>query len=193
MGKTQRRIFLCLISCTFLCGLIAGAISATATDKTMTESANPMQELRSKIFATDPKELGLAPSKKRPHIWGVLMEIGYPEATATLVALGEGTVSFYFSNGGGIIGAGEHMSVRNEAAKFIDSSEECLDQLSPASTFPLPSEGRVRFYVLTFSGPLTVDAAERELGEGKHPLSRLFYAGHKVITEIRQISEPSSR
>jgi hypothetical protein len=34
-------------------------------------------------------------------VWGILMETGYSEATATLLALGDGTTSLYLSSGGG--------------------------------------------------------------------------------------------
>ena len=53
----------------------------------------------------------------------------------------------------------------------------------------LPAEGRVRFYLRTFSGTLTAEAAEQDLGEDRHTLSPLFYAGHQVITAMRQVSE----
>ena len=181
-----------LISVLALLGLAVVVAKQRAHSKSgsvLPKSANPMPELRAKVFATDPKELGLAPSEKRPHVWGVVMEIGYPQATASLVALGEGTVSLYFSTGGGVIGAGEHAYVRQEAAKLIDAGEGYLDQLSPTTNFSLPQAERVRFYILTFSGPVTADAAESDLAGGKHPLSQFYMMGQNVITEIRQISQ----
>ena len=41
----------------------------------------------------------------RPDVWGVLMELGLEQGVATMVAFADGTVSLYFSGGGGIIGA----------------------------------------------------------------------------------------
>jgi hypothetical protein len=46
-------------------------------------------------------------------ILALLMETGYPEAVATLVAVADGTSSLYFSNGGGFIGVGTPAGVRS--------------------------------------------------------------------------------
>ena len=159
----------------------------------MQQPSEMTQALRAEVFAMTPAELGVAPSAEHPQVWGVLMETGDPEGTVTLLALLDGTVSLYFSIGGGFIGAGAHESVRREAFEFIGMAERYLDQLMSAQTFPLPAEGRVQFYVLTFDGPLTVEADEQQVGEGQHKLSTLFYAGHDVITAIRQQQESADR
>ncbi len=65
------------------------------------------------------------------------------------------------------------------------SSKISVKPQKPQPAPPLPSIGRVIFYILTFSGAYTADADENELGEGKHHLSPLFYAGQDVITQIR--------
>jgi hypothetical protein len=142
--------------------------------------------LRDQALGADAAELGLKPTSERPHIWGLLMETGYPEAVATLVVLGDGTTSLYFSNGGGMIGAGEHSAVRVASAVLLSTSESHVASFSAASATPLPGVGRVRFYVRTFDGTLTAEAAENELGEGRHALSPVFYAAHDVITAVRE-------
>lgn len=45
---------------------------------------NVINELREKLFTMPPTELGLSPSNKLPNVWGVVMEIGFPDSTATL-------------------------------------------------------------------------------------------------------------
>jgi len=42
---------------------------------------------------------------------------------------------------------------------------------------------------LTFAGGLTGEAEEQALGENRHRLSPLFYAGHEVITQLRLIDK----
>jgi hypothetical protein len=155
----------------------------------MQGSANPIQDLRSQLLSTDPQELGLAPSKRRPHVWGMLMDIGFPEGTVTLVALGEGTVSLYLWNGRAMTGAGEHAPVREAAARFLGAAETALSELKPAQSSAVPAEGRMRFYALTFSGPRAAEVTEEEMGQESHPLFPLFHAGHEVIAAIRQVSE----
>jgi hypothetical protein len=132
----------------------------------------------------------LAPTAARPRVWGVLMETGYAEGGATLVVFAEGTTSLYFSNGGGIIGAGEHAIVRTASESFLSTAEANLAAFGAALATPPPEVGRVRFYLRTFQGTLGTEAKENDLGEGRHPLSPLFHAGHAVITAIRQ-STPS--
>ena len=153
------------------------------------EPVQVMKDLRKQALTLSPSEIGISPSLEHPHVWGVLMEIGYPEALATLVALADGTVSLYLGHGGGIIGGGERAGIRRMGAALISAAEHYLTNLSPTSSFPLPDVGQVKFYVLTFAGPLTADADSEDLGEGRHALSKLFYAGQAVITELRRISE----
>jgi hypothetical protein len=117
------------------------------------------------------------------------METGYPEGVATLVAFGDGTASLYFTGGGGIIGAGEHVAVREAIQTFLREADEHFSGFVPASTTPLPAIGRVRFYLRTFEGTLVGEASEQDLGDNRHPLSAVFYAGHSVITAMREVAE----
>jgi hypothetical protein len=117
------------------------------------------------------------------------METGYGPVTATLFALADGTTSLYLSNGGGVIGGHGHGSVRAANASFIDQANHSLEHLKPSASFPIPEPAHTVFYVLTDAGILTGGALENDLGNGGHPLSPLFHAGHKVITQLRLISE----
>jgi hypothetical protein len=116
------------------------------------------------------------------------METGYPEAVATLVALGDGTSSLYFSKGGGIIGGGGHARVRAANDHFLATAEAYVTEFTKADATPFPAVGRVRFYVRTFEGTVTAEASEDDLGEERHPLSPLFHSGHAVIAAMRESS-----
>ncbi len=158
--------------------------------KPKSDPAETIRTLRERALTVPAADLGLVPAPSRPHVWGVLMETGYPEAVATLVVLADGTTSLYFSSGGGIIGAGEHDSVRTASDVFLSAAEESVVDFAKTGATPLPQVGRVTFYVRTFEGPVGAEASERDLGEGRHTLSPLFHAGHAVITAIRE-STPS--
>jgi len=147
-------------------------------------------DLREQIFASMPGELGIAPGVGHERVWAVLMETGYPEAVASLITIADGTTSLCFSKGGGIIGAGQHDSVREPAMRFVQLVDTHIGQLAVADEHPLPGIGRVRFYARTFTDVRTAEAAERDLGEGRHPLSPLFFAGHAVISAIRKVRPP---
>ncbi len=79
-------------------------------------------------------------------------------------------------------------------ASIWDTAETtCLTSMKSTTSFPYPAVGRVKFYVLAFNGVVTAEAAKNELGEEMHEVSPLFYAGHEVIAQLRQISEAPNR
>jgi hypothetical protein len=159
--------------------------------KSKSDPAEAVRSLRQHVLTVSAAELGLGPTADRTQVWGVIMETGYPEAVATLVVLGDGTTSLYFSNGGGVIGAGEHDAVRAAGEILLSSAEEYLDGFIVVTATPFPGVGQVRFYLRTFIGTLSAEANEEDLGEGRHTLSPLFHAAHSVIAAVRE-STPSS-
>jgi len=155
------------------------------------ESSHPAemsQQLRAEALTQSAENLGIVASREHPTVFGILLETGYSEAVATLAVFAEGSTSLYFSNGGGVIGAGEHESVRATHPPFFAEAEARLGAFTKASETPLPSDGRVRFYLRTFRGTLTAEALEEDLGEMRHELSDLFHAGHNVISAVREAS-----
>lgn len=122
-------------------------------------------------------------------ILALLMETGYPEAVATLVAVADGTTSLYFSNGGGIIGAGTHAPVAEASRRFLERGESFLPRLSAVADPGPPAEGDTQFVAVLPDGLRSDVAAEDDLGEQRHPLSPLFYAGQDVITRIRLVDD----
>ncbi len=145
-----------------------------------------MRGLRDQALTVEAEALDLKPTAGRPHVWGVIMETAYPEAVATLVVFAEGTTSLYFSSGGGVIGAGEHASVREAGARLLATAEAHLSKFTPAVGTALPPAGRVRLLLRTFTGTLAALALEEELGAGTHALSEVFFAAHGVITAVRE-------
>ena len=155
------------------------------------ESPDPAEmsrQLRAQALTRSAHELGVVPGPEHPNVFGIIMETGYPEAAATLVVFAEGSTSLYFSTGGGVIGAGEHESVRATHGPFFAEAEARLGLFEQTADTPLPAVGRVRFYLRTFGGTLTADADKDDLGDMRHGLSGLFHAGHDVISAVRQAS-----
>ena len=152
--------------------------------KQETKSTSAGSGLREQAFSVEPAQLGLDRGSGY-SVWALIMETGYEEAVASLVTFRDGTTSLYFSNGGGVIGAGQHQSVQQASRAWLDMAETQLAHFAPMATHPLPAVGRVRLYARTFDGLLHAEAAEDDLGEGRLPLSPLFHAGHRVLTEIR--------
>jgi hypothetical protein len=123
------------------------------------------------------------------EVYGVIMETGYPDAVVTLVALADGTASLYFSNGGGMIGMGQHPGPAEAARSLVSSAVQHRQRLGRTTETPLPRPGHTRFFVLTRQGILTAEAKEEDLGENRHALSPLFYSAHELIAEMRKVDQ----
>jgi hypothetical protein len=150
--------------------------------------ADVYTELRNKALSLEPVQIGLKPDQSNP-IFGILMETGYKDAVVTLSAIGDGSVSLYFSNGGGIIGLGQHEEPRKACFSFLSFARQFLSELQSTKEFPLPQKGYTTFYFLTINGVFTLTAKEADLGNNRLPLSPLFHKGQEVITQARLIDE----
>ena len=144
--------------------------------------------LRQQLLVLDPKTIGLGLSSTN-RVWAVLMETGYPEAVVTLATILDGTVSLYFSNGGGIIGVGQHEEPRRTCLALLAVAPEFLKHAQPTKDFRLPKIGHTRFIFLTYEGAFAVEAVEDDLGNQRSPLSPLFYKAQDVITAARMAEE----
>jgi hypothetical protein len=175
---------------TIMAGLIASLLGLIGCGKTTPKAdrADIYRDLRQQVLTLDPKSIGLAENSSN-HVWGVLMETRYPEGVATLVTIADGTVSLYFSNGGGVIGVGQHDGPRRACAEFISAAPTFVPFANAVTTFPLPALGNTRFYFLTFDGILSVEVKEDVLGNNRHALSPFFHVGHKVITQANLVDE----
>lgn len=142
-------------------------------------------DLRDQVLSLSPQQINSVEGK----VLAVLMETGYSEAVASLVAVADGTVSIYFSNGGGIIGSGEYPQVRDVGLELISEAGLYLKQLSKTEIYPLPKKSFTTFYVVTKSGTYTASVLEDDLGNERHDLSPIFFAGHKLIAYVRAADE----
>lgn len=146
------------------------------------------RDLRSQVLMINPAKMALQRTGSN-QAWGVLMEIGYQGVIVTLVTLADGTVSLYFSTGGGIIGVGQHEGPRKASESFLAFAQGFLKDAAPTNDFPLPKQGNIRFYFLTFDCILTVEANEDELSGNRLLLSPLYHKAHQVITQARLVDE----
>lgn len=153
------------------------------------KTAAVYDKLRNQIFALQPSQIGLTPEKLPAGLWGVVIELGYENGVGTLLALAEGTVSLYFSAGGGSLGHGAHPGPRKAAILLLQCAPKFRELCHSTTEHPLPHKGSVRFYLLTFDGILTAEADMKELETKRHPLSGLYLLGHNLIGEIRMVDE----
>lgn len=136
--------------------------------------------LRAGVLAIEPEDIGLTRSAC-PRVWGVMMELGEAEVVVSLVALLDGSVSIYLSDGNGVLGCGLHPDVRLAAAKMLNIAAQTVDAGEPVASYPMPGDGHVRFYLLTDGGVVMIDGDRQQLNDGEFELAELYYAGHSVI------------
>jgi len=139
--------------------------------------------LREQALKLDPAALGVS----HGGVHGVLGEFGFPQGVATVVALADGTVSVYFSGGGGSLGLGQHEGARKAAEALLQEAPAALPLAAKDPTLPLPQAGEVRFWFLTAEGPVTAAASEADLGAGTSPLAKLHGLLHDLLTQIRTV------
>ena len=148
--------------------------------------------LRNRALNVTLAELGLKPDPEAP-IHAVVMDTGYPEAVATFVCLRDGTVSLYLSTGGGVIGGGQQESVRKACFEMLSITNQYAQDFIAAceqvSTFPLPRQGEVFFYLVTSDAVYQARCMEDALAEQRDPFSALFNNCHAVMSEVREIEE----
>lgn len=167
---------------------LLGIAKTPAPGGTDVEVVDVYRSLREQVFTVSPAAIGLKPVPGH-RVWGVVMETGYATGVATLVALSDGTVSLYFSGGGGMIGLGEHEGPRHAARDLISAAQQHVSRGTRTTAFPLPKARQTKFFFLTFDGVFTAEAKEDDLGENRVPLSPLFHTAQKVITQARLLDE----
>jgi len=144
--------------------------------------------LRARILQGTRPSFNLAPTTAPTVPWGVVMDWGVTEGSATVVALSDGHASIYLSSGGGYLGGSQsHESIRNAARAAVAAAAEFQPQMKLTSTFPLPRQGEVIFYLLTDEGVFTASGPEQEMSGQQNKLSKLGNAMQLIITEYQKI------
>ncbi len=146
-------------------------------------------QLRSRLFSLNPQDVGIEPSTEVPHVWGVIMEMGYEVGTATLISMADGTTSLYYSTGGGLLGSGDYTPIAETAKSLVAEAEKYIEKLEPTGDYPLPLAGEIRFILLTFTGRLAASAPSQEVASGTHLLSPLFVRAQNALDQLRLLTE----
>lgn len=135
----------------------------------------------------NPFDHGFEPTARLPHLWGLMVEVGFGGGSATLISLADGTTSLYLSNGETTVGAGEAEAVAAASRRLVELADAEIGHVPPLWDQPLPDPGRVRWVFLAYQGPVGAEAAEAELSGGSHPLSAAYKASGEVLTEIGRL------
>jgi len=139
--------------------------------------------LRNNVFKLKIEDIGLT-REKGPLVWGAMMELGYPDLAISLVVLADGSCSVYLTDGTGAVGCGLYSEVRQTATNMLGIAQRMLAHCQPTDQFPLPTDSRVRFYLLTGAEVFSAEASRHDLDDGALDIAELYYAAHSVIGMI---------
>lgn len=169
--------------------ICAASVFAAACADGRTEKAgsgdNMAAELRNMILSSEVPAAN--DSDRNPSV--VVMDVHVGDEIASVMTSSGGDASIYFSSGGAKIGGVGHANVRAAAVAFANTALKYKSAMAPATAFPYPPAGKVRFYLRTRDGVVSVEAPERDLAAGTHELSELFRAGQEVITQFRSVGD----
>jgi len=161
--------------------------------KTIRTSASEIAAaLRVRVLQLTPQDIGFHDLAECPAVWGVVIETAHPGAVASLIALDDGSVSLYVSDGNGCVGCGSQSEVRWAGADLLQIAEKSLPLTAPTDVLELPSEGQVRCYLLTRTGLHAVQAPLADIGKIDERLNLLYFAGQRVIAAIERVGAGQS-
>ncbi|MCL2484550.1 MAG: hypothetical protein FWF00_00855 [Endomicrobia bacterium] len=142
--------------------------------------------MRTAAILTNPKEIGIKNlSEKDISVFGVVMDIGYEEGTATLISYITGDASLYYSFGGGFVNGASKAEIKNAAIKFVTEAQEYLQKAEPVKEVSVPKLNEIFFYLLSNKGLFLLKANIEKINE----LSELFKTANTVISAINVYSE----
>jgi hypothetical protein len=159
---------------------------------TSTSAKQIAAALRARVLQLTAKEMGLNDPAECQAVFGAVIETAHPDAVASLVALDDGSVSLYVSDGNGCVGCGSQSEVRSAAADFLQIADKALALTSPSADLGLPPEGYVRCYLLTNTGLRSVQAPLEEIGKIDERLGVLYFAAQRVISAIERVGAGQS-
>jgi hypothetical protein len=160
------------------------------SDKSQTPDPKVYVGLRDMVLQGSRAKFGLAPGSSPKEPYAVVMDWDVQSGTATVVAIADGTASVYLSSGGGFIGGGQsHESIRRAAKKVVEMASEVLPLMQVTTTYPLPQQGQVTFYLLTDAGVFTAGVSEEDLRTHRSPLSKLGDSVQVIVTEYRRMDQ----
>lgn len=151
--------------------------------------SDAMRSMRLQLLTTSPETLGLTPTPRFPKVAAVSMELPMGRVSASLVAACDGTTSLYTTGNFGVVGAGQHESIRALSSAFLDVAQSAYDRGAKTTDFGYASGDEVRFLLVGYDGVRVVSERIAALNAGTSPEIELWGAGQRLLTQIRVITE----
>jgi hypothetical protein len=167
----------------------AGAAQDTTKPGNTPKAENPFEGLRKMAFSLTPEQLQLSLPADKTVVYGVIMDWGMDDVTATVVSYQTGDASLYLSSGGGVIGGGQHEKVNKAAREFVSLAQPYLNKAHKTESTPVGRDNEVKFYLLTNKGIYAGQDVMKNFENNTSAWLPLFEQGNKVLTELRLKAE----
>ncbi|QDT42343.1 hypothetical protein Pan241w_24260 [Gimesia alba] len=151
--------------------------------------ADVYQGLREQVFDFKSDALESSKPENDHSVRCILMEMGLQEAVVSLLAHSDGTVSLYFSNGGGILGLGQQEGPHRVSQELLQMIPQFQSELDSTSDYSIPIPGRSKLYVFTCDQVLVLDTTEDDPKNDRLSQSPLYDKAQELIYEIRVVDE----
>jgi hypothetical protein len=152
-------------------------------------------KLRLQALNLTAEEIGIAVPNTRGGVWGAVADMGFPNGTAIVVALADGSATLYWGDAGGVGGDITPEPLRQAARSAVAAMEACASELRPRGIQDLPRPGHVRLHALTRRGLLSSDELSvRDLSRREDLLSECYREVDQLLTTFRRTSpRPAAR
>lgn len=155
--------------------------------------ADAGKALRMMMLTTPAEKLKLSPDDEYPKVYGLVTDWNISNATASIVAMKDGTASVYTTTTFGIIGGQGNPTAREMARRCTKAAGQYYDLSTPVSEFPYPAPGTVNFYLLTYEGVRLYLGDEAAIKAGPDPARPLFIAAQNVLTALRMVVQARAK
>ncbi|PYG89029.1 hypothetical protein LY28_00849 [Ruminiclostridium sufflavum DSM 19573] len=148
--------------------------------------------MRKLAFTFTPDDMGIKMGNDY-QVFGAVVDMGVDKGkTATMICFIDGTASLYFSNGGGIIGAGQHEAVKKAVSTFLESCFQALPAMKKIDNIDtLPEENNHTFYLFTRAGIFSINIDIQNVDKSKE-YKLLFSQSQLVLNEMRKVSKKNN-
>ena len=141
------------------------------------------KELREAFLSKPLREWGITRTPEYPAVAAVGTDYAIDDKIVTVVSLADGSSSIYTTTTLGVIGGGGNTSTHRAAQRVVALAQPFFGDATPATTFPYPTETKVRFYLRGYDGVRWIEADWAALEAGDR-LTPLFAAVQDLVSEL---------
>ena len=147
---------------------------------------NPYEGLRQLVLNCKPSDLGFTLDNDE-QVYAAVVDMPMENGTATLACVFDGTVSLYYSTGGGVLGMGQkYEKVRQAGMSFLFSAGQIISCLQKVSVFDLPKKEKAFVYLLARGGIYKAEYDMSNTQDAEEYIQHLDFLIQNTISEMRE-------